>query len=224
MKIKTLWFFAVLALGSLILMGCNKTNSPTENPNENIGIANPASVYCEEQWGILSIERDEEWNEFGLCMFSDGSYCEEWSFFRNECLPWEIIYNTASSDIIPEINESEENNFAVDYWTSDIYSLEELSSAVETIMDTVKNEWNVKVDMKEIRYSWDEKSISESDYCKSLNAEVEECAVFTSDFYIPEQDAIMAWAFEPDTTLRDYSWYLGKNAAWEWEILSNGFG
>ena len=213
---KTLGLVALLAMGALTLAGCNK-NAPIENPDENAEMPNPAAVYCEENGGTLNLE---EW----LCMFSDGSYCEEWSFFRNECLPWEIIYNTASSDIIQEINESEENNFAVDYWTSDIYSLEELSSAVETIMDTVKNEWNVKVDMKEIRYSWDEKSISESDYCKSLNAEVEECAVFTSDFYIPEQDAIMAWAFEPDTTLRDYSWYLGKNAAGEWEILSNGFG
>jgi putative hemolysin len=36
------------------LAGCNKT--PVENPNENAEIANPASVYCEENGGTLVLE------------------------------------------------------------------------------------------------------------------------------------------------------------------------
>lgn len=186
-------------------------------------IANPASIFCEKKGGTLQIETAEDWGQYWICLFNDGSYCEEWAYFRNECQPGDIIYNTASGDIIPEINESEENNFAVDYWTSDNYSLEELSSAVETIMDTIKNEWNVKVDMKEIRYLWDAKASSELDYCKSLNAEVEDCVVFTSDFFIPEQDAVMAGAFEPNTTLTDYEWYLGRTAGGEWNVLTAGY-
>jgi hypothetical protein len=35
-------------------------------------------------------------------------------------------------------------------------------------------------------------STSQLNYCQSLNAEVAECAVFTSSFHIPEQDAQMA--------------------------------
>jgi hypothetical protein len=34
----------------------------------------------------------------------------------------------------------------------------------------------------------------------------------------------MAWAFEPNTDINWYSWYLGRATAGEWEILTNGFG
>jgi len=51
-----------------------------------IGMANPASVYCEEQGGRLEI-RDEEGGQAGYCIFPDGSECEEWAFFRGECAP-----------------------------------------------------------------------------------------------------------------------------------------
>lgn len=90
MRTKTLWVAVLLAMGVLALSGCNKANTPTENPSgENVEIANPASVYCEEQWGNLVLEGGS-W----ICMFEDGSYCEEWAYFRNECQPGEIIYNT----------------------------------------------------------------------------------------------------------------------------------
>jgi putative hemolysin len=48
-------------------------------------LPNPASVYCLEQGGKLEIRKDAEGNEYGVCVFSDGSECEEWAFFRNEC-------------------------------------------------------------------------------------------------------------------------------------------
>lgn len=49
-------------------------------------MANPASVYCEEQGGRVDIRQDLEGNEVGICVFEDGSECEEWSYFRGECL------------------------------------------------------------------------------------------------------------------------------------------
>jgi putative hemolysin len=55
MKTKTLGLVALLAIGALTLVGCNK-NSSVENPDENAEIANPASVYCEENGGTLQIE------------------------------------------------------------------------------------------------------------------------------------------------------------------------
>ncbi|MEM4347078.1 MAG: DUF333 domain-containing protein [Candidatus Altiarchaeota archaeon] len=48
-------------------------------------IQNPASVYCEKQGGILKIRKDQDGNEYGVCVFSDGTECEEWAFFRGEC-------------------------------------------------------------------------------------------------------------------------------------------
>ncbi len=48
---------------------------------------NPASAYCEKHGGKLEIRKDQQGNEYGVCVFSDGSECEEWSFFRGECQP-----------------------------------------------------------------------------------------------------------------------------------------
>jgi putative hemolysin len=48
-------------------------------------LPNPASVYCEGQGYTLEIRMDEEGNQYGVCVFPDGSECEEWEFFRGEC-------------------------------------------------------------------------------------------------------------------------------------------
>jgi len=66
---------------------------------ENLWIVNPASVYCEDNWWTIKIENDEEGNETWLCMFEDGTYCDEWSYFREECKAWEIVYNTVNAEL-----------------------------------------------------------------------------------------------------------------------------
>lgn len=60
-----------------------KTAAPTP---KIIGMPNPASVHCAEQGGSLEIQ-PAEGGEIGICVFSDGSKCEEWALFRNECKP-----------------------------------------------------------------------------------------------------------------------------------------
>ena len=214
MKTKTLGLVALLAASVLTLAGCGKTEAPVENPDENAEIANPASVYCEDQWWTLVLE-EGSW----LCMFSDGSYCEEWAYYRNECKPGEIIYNTVDDGFIDDVEQKTDWN-----GTSEIYSDEDLQAAVDTIMNTVENEWEVKVEMQELFYAWDDAATSNLEYCQSLNPEVTECAVFTTNFHIPEQNVQMAGAFEPNTDINGYSWFLGKNTAGEWEVLTNGFG
>lgn len=57
---------------------------PTATP---AGIANPASAYCAEQGGTSEIRTAEDGSQFGVCVFPDGSECEEWAFFRRECAP-----------------------------------------------------------------------------------------------------------------------------------------
>jgi len=49
----------------------------------NAQIANPASVYCQEQGGTLEI-REVEGGQIGWCIFPDGRECEEWDFFRSQ--------------------------------------------------------------------------------------------------------------------------------------------
>jgi putative hemolysin len=51
-----------------------------------IGMPNPAAVFCEENGGTVEIKEDEEGNQYGYCRFGDGSACDEWAFFRGECL------------------------------------------------------------------------------------------------------------------------------------------
>jgi putative hemolysin len=58
---------------------------PAQEPQP--GMANPASVFCEEQGGRLEIRTAADGGQFGVCLFADGSECEEWAFFNGECQP-----------------------------------------------------------------------------------------------------------------------------------------
>lgn len=84
---------------ALLIAGCgtNNADTPTDNTpatdthstdntqdTGNTQIANPASVYCEEQGGTLSIV-DDEAGQRGICTLADGTVCDEWAYFRNEC-------------------------------------------------------------------------------------------------------------------------------------------
>lgn len=70
----------------LLLMLCVVLLSACSDEPE-AEIANPASVYCEEQGGTLEIRADDDGAEQGVCLFDDGSECEEWAFYRGECEP-----------------------------------------------------------------------------------------------------------------------------------------
>jgi putative hemolysin len=72
----------ILVLGALVITGC-ATPTPAE---PDTGLANPASVYCEEQGYTLEMRAGEN-STYGVCIFPDGSECEEWAFFRGECGP-----------------------------------------------------------------------------------------------------------------------------------------
>lgn len=50
-------------------------------------LPNPASVYCEQQGYRLEIRTTADGSQAGVCMFPDGSECDEWAFFRGECSP-----------------------------------------------------------------------------------------------------------------------------------------
>ncbi|HVP94135.1 MAG TPA: DUF333 domain-containing protein [Methanoregulaceae archaeon] len=54
---------------------------PTGNAT---GMANPASVYCVQVGGNLSIKKDAQGNEYGMCNFPNGTSYDEWALFRGE--------------------------------------------------------------------------------------------------------------------------------------------
>lgn len=68
----------LLLLGFLLLSGCLQKNTNTPQ------IANPASVYCEEQGGDSEIRTNQDGSQTGYCKF-ENSECEEWAFYRGEC-------------------------------------------------------------------------------------------------------------------------------------------
>jgi len=51
------------------------------------GIPNPASVYCTQQGNKLEIHTATDGSQNGICVFSDGSTCDEWAYYRGECAP-----------------------------------------------------------------------------------------------------------------------------------------
>ena len=59
-----------------LLTACSST--PPSMPN-------PASVYCEQNGYRLEIQTAADGSQFGLCIFPDGSTCDEWAYFRGEC-------------------------------------------------------------------------------------------------------------------------------------------
>lgn len=75
---KKLLLIVCLILALSILTACRREPE----------LANPASVFCEENGGTLEI-RDEAEGQVGYCVFPDGSECEEWAYYRGECAPGE---------------------------------------------------------------------------------------------------------------------------------------
>ena len=194
---------------------------------------------CEESaksW----IEDFEEWEDI-LISWKDeseagASFVRNWvATYTKESAKWSAdvecvadfvdgSLSTSFGDpvLIEELTGSVEK---VDFWkgSSDIYSQDELQAAVDAIMNTVWNEWTVKVKMQDISYQWDEESSSQLDYCKELSGDVEQCVFFKTNFFIPEQDVEMAWAFEPNKTMKDYGWFLWRIGSGEWKVLTSGY-
>ena len=75
--------------------------SPGDSLVDNANLPNPASVYCVDQGGTLEIRKDESGNETGFCMFPNGSECEEWALYRDECQPGYQSGENASPTAIP---------------------------------------------------------------------------------------------------------------------------
>ena len=71
-----------------VLSACGPT--PTAVPPAGTSaadIANPASTFCEANAGRLDIRTGPDGGQIGICVFPDGTECEEWAYFRGECKP-----------------------------------------------------------------------------------------------------------------------------------------
>jgi putative hemolysin len=67
-------------LSLLVAAACNNKGTVTPQPQ----LPNPASVYCQQQGGMLDIV-DTPQGMRGMCTLPSGQRCEEWAYFRGEC-------------------------------------------------------------------------------------------------------------------------------------------
>lgn len=63
--------------------GTDRLNGGTDE-SSSAAIANPASTHCLEVGGKLELT-DGPLGRSGVCVFPDGSRCEEWRLLRGEC-------------------------------------------------------------------------------------------------------------------------------------------
>lgn len=89
----------ILAFVAVLTTSCRPAAVPSATPAMPL-IANPASVFCKEHGGRLEIREDPSGGQMGICVFADGSECDEWAYFRGECAPGESLssHSTIPSD------------------------------------------------------------------------------------------------------------------------------
>jgi putative hemolysin len=64
-----------------------QTPEPAVTDMPPLNMPNPASVYCEENGNKLEIYTAADGSQSGICIFPEGSTCDEWAYFRGECGP-----------------------------------------------------------------------------------------------------------------------------------------
>jgi hypothetical protein len=93
MNAKTKNISIAVTLGLVVLSACStQTPQPVTATatQDTTNMANPASVYCQEQGGKIEIRAAQDGSQYGVCVFKDDSECEEWAYYRGECKPGDM--------------------------------------------------------------------------------------------------------------------------------------
>jgi putative hemolysin len=75
----------------IILTACTGLQTQQPEPTSTVippvNMPNPASVYCKQNGYELEIRMAADGSQSGVCIFTDGSTCNEWTYYRRECGP-----------------------------------------------------------------------------------------------------------------------------------------
>jgi len=112
------------------------------------------------------------------------------------------------------------DSFSVDYGKSEIYSQQDMDSAIDVIEKQFSS-WE-GCELHSISYASDEISKDNVDYCNELRADAgyDECIVFESAFHSPKNGG---GAWTPDEEYTGWNWYLARNDNGAWTLLTNGY-
>lgn len=116
--------------------------------------------------------------------------------------------------------DSNLSDVTIDYKTSELYTKEDMDSAIEEI-EKEFGTWEGCV-LYSISYTDDTKCTDNLSYINTLavDKEYDECIVFTSNFHSPVEGG---GAWEPDYDYENWEWYLGRTEGGNWDLLTWGY-
>ena len=92
MKIKPYSFLMILGL--FFWSACTMEATPLGTPVptraatiSSLSIANPAAAFCQQKGYRDELITNSDGSQSGVCVFSDGSQCDDWAFLRGVCGP-----------------------------------------------------------------------------------------------------------------------------------------
>lgn len=101
-------------------------------------LPNPASQNCLDKGGSLEIVKETA-GEIGICKFNDGTQCEEWQFFRNECLKGQY-QNADTSHSYSGVISKTNTGYSFKDESGTVYSLTIPAVASKELMERLKAE------------------------------------------------------------------------------------
>ena len=116
--------------------------------------------------------------------------------------------------------DSNLSDVTIDYKTSELYTKEDMDSAIEEIEKEFST-WEGCV-LYSISYTDDTKCTDNLSYINTLavDKKYDECIVFTSNFHSPVEGG---GAWEPDYDYENWEWYLGRTEGGNWDLLTWGY-
>jgi putative hemolysin len=75
----------LMTLTACVASQTQAASEPAATDIPQVGIPNPASVYCTQNGNKLEIHTAADGSQNGICVFPDGSACDEWAYYRGEC-------------------------------------------------------------------------------------------------------------------------------------------
>ena len=113
-------FICIMVLTALTACAAPQTQGKPESASTSMpqaNMSNPASVYCTQQGNKLEIVTASDGSQSGICIFPDGSTCDEWAYYRGECGPVTPVVtveaNNPGSFVSPGITEEITNWWGV---------------------------------------------------------------------------------------------------------------